>query len=622
MGCRAEAKAEKTRPDAQKEAEAGPRIRPSKSGRRRAAVLIGVHALVAIHVAHWLSSGSSISPLEPSEAMEFAKHGIVNAGLIFFGLTILSTLFLGRWFCGWACHVVALQDLCLWLLKKLGIKPRPLRSRLLAFVPAFAALYMFAYPFIANWKAVVGSSTSVVLTKQDFWGTFPPWPVAVATFLVCGFAIVYFLGAKGFCTYACPYGAIFGLADRFAVGRIRVTDACEGCAHCTATCTSNVLVHEEVRLHGMVVDPGCMKCMDCVSVCPKNALYFGFGAPALRTPPAQRSKATYTWREELLLGGSFLVGFFVFRDLYGVIPFLLGLGIAGILSICFFNLVRTWTRAELVFCGRRLKSGGKLTRSGTAFVLAMSLVAALTVHSALIQFHSRSSAREFAATEELQFASLLDPGRRPTPAELTRVERGLSSARFVERFGLASTRQNRIELAWFHLLDGEPAEFERYLKGMAGSPKARHLQLDLGQFYEARGQIDEAIAAFEASLEPETSLAVFDRLARLLLQAGRTEEALDVYRRAVRWRPNTPELYDRLAQLLLMARRPEETIDVYREGVRRNPNNPDLVFNLGVSQLALAHVDDAIASFQRVLELDPGRMDAQENLAQLRALER
>ena len=28
---------------------------------------------------------------------------------------------------------------------------------------------------------------------------------------------------------------------------------------------------------GMVVDPGCMKCMDCVSVCPNDALYFGFG---------------------------------------------------------------------------------------------------------------------------------------------------------------------------------------------------------------------------------------------------------------------------------------------------------------------------------------------------------
>ena len=244
-------------------------MRASKNGRWRALVLVLVHALVAVHVAHWMRTGSTLSPLEPSESMEFAKHDLVNAGFVFFGLTVLSTLVLGRWFCGWACHLVALQDLCLWLLKRAGIRPRPLRSRLLAFVPAVAALYMFVYPLAFR----LGSGEElgpyrVALTKSDFWGTFPPWPVALATFAVCGFAIVYFLGAKGFCTYACPYGALFGLADRFAVGRIRVTDACEGCGHCTATCTSNVLVHEEVAKHGMVVDPGCMKCLDCVSSCP------------------------------------------------------------------------------------------------------------------------------------------------------------------------------------------------------------------------------------------------------------------------------------------------------------------------------------------------------------------
>src|SRR5207244_4171 len=85
------------------------------------------------------------------------------------------------------------------------------------------------------------------------------------------FMTVYFLGNKGFCTYACPYGGVFGLVDKVAPGRIRVTDACEECGHCTAVCTSNVIVHAEVKKYGMVVDPGCMKCMDCVSVCPNDA---------------------------------------------------------------------------------------------------------------------------------------------------------------------------------------------------------------------------------------------------------------------------------------------------------------------------------------------------------------
>ena len=80
--------------------------------------------------------------------------------------------------------------------------------------------------------------------------------VAVPFLFVCGFMTVYFLGSKGFCTYACPYGGFFALADKVAPGKIRVTDACNQCGHCTAVCTSNVRVHAEVKAYGMVVDPG------------------------------------------------------------------------------------------------------------------------------------------------------------------------------------------------------------------------------------------------------------------------------------------------------------------------------------------------------------------------------
>ena len=127
-----------------------PRIRPSKAGPWRTAVLVGVHLLFALHLAHLYSTGSSLTPLEPSESMEFSKLTVINAGLIFFGLLILSTLLLGRWFCGWGCHIVALQDACRWLMLKFGITPKPLRSRLLAFVPLLAELYMFFLPAIAR----------------------------------------------------------------------------------------------------------------------------------------------------------------------------------------------------------------------------------------------------------------------------------------------------------------------------------------------------------------------------------------------------------------------------------------------------------------------------------------
>ena len=162
-------------------------IRPSKSGRRRAFVLIIVHVLVAIHIALWFATGETMTPLEPSESMEFSKHSIVNAGLIFFALTILSTLIFGRWFCGWACHLVALQDLCRWMLGKLKLRPRPVHLGILGTVPLVAFIYMFIAPLV--YRLSVGDSLAMRgmhLTTDAFWVTFPSWIPAVLTFLTCG----------------------------------------------------------------------------------------------------------------------------------------------------------------------------------------------------------------------------------------------------------------------------------------------------------------------------------------------------------------------------------------------------------------------------------------------------
>ena len=296
-------------------------------------MLILVHLVIAAHIAHWLVAGRTVTPVEPSEAMAFAKGGMINAGLIFFSVAILLTGVFGRFFCGWACHLVALQDLARWLLGKVGIRPKPLRSRWLRLVPFFAFAYMFLWP--VAYRLSIGDSFGHVdteLTTTEFWATFPGWVVGGLTFLICGFVIVYFLGSKGFCTYACPYGAIFGVVEKVSPMRIRVTDACAGCAHCTAVCTSNVRVHEEVRDYGMVVDSGCMKCLDCVSVCPNDALYYGMGPLGLRPTPRVKKPARRRWlpaKDDLIVALAFVAAFFSFRGLYGQVPLPARAGLGG-----------------------------------------------------------------------------------------------------------------------------------------------------------------------------------------------------------------------------------------------------------------------------------------------------
>src|SRR6185437_7333001 len=207
------------------------KVRKSTRTRWRVASLLAVHVLIAAHITHFVLRGRTLSPVEPSESMYTLENGFINAGVIFTGLALLGTLVFGRFFCGWGCHILALQDLCAALLRRAGIRPRPVRSRLLVFVPAVLAAYMFLWrPLLGAWLAGPAARaprfTNHLMTTQ-FWATFPGPLIAVLTFLVCGFATVYFLGSKGFCTYGCPYGALFGVVDRLATGRILVSDACE-----------------------------------------------------------------------------------------------------------------------------------------------------------------------------------------------------------------------------------------------------------------------------------------------------------------------------------------------------------------------------------------------------------
>ncbi|MGQ0721669.1 MAG: 4Fe-4S binding protein, partial [Candidatus Eiseniibacteriota bacterium] len=307
-------------------------IRRSRMGRRRALVLGAVHLVILAHVTHWLVRGRTLSPVEPSEAMETLELGRVNAGFVFFALAILSTAVFGRFFCGWGCHLVALQDSCAWFLRRIGIRPKPFRSRILVWAPLALAAYMFLWPtlerLLLTRHAFPGFTSA--LTTEHLWETFPSVWIAVPFLAICGFATVLLLGAKGFCTYGCPYGAVFAAADAVAPGRIRVTDACNGCGHCTAVCTSNVRVHENVREFGMVVDPGCMKCQDCVSVCPNDALYFGFGKPAVGAGKPRGRGLTRVYdlapREEAAAALSFLVVLLCFRGLYDAVPLLMAVG--------------------------------------------------------------------------------------------------------------------------------------------------------------------------------------------------------------------------------------------------------------------------------------------------------
>ncbi len=439
------------------------KIRRSRAGRWRALVLVLVHVAIAVHILLWLRTGLTVSPVEPSESMQTLREGVVNAGFVFFLLALLSTAILGRWFCGWGCHIVALQDLCSWLMMKLGVRPKPFRSRLLILVPLGLAIYMFVWPVVHRevvrpllmdergrlpwWLGqsdpIPGVTTEFLV--HDFWATFAPWHVAIPFILVCTFGVVYFLGSKGFCTYGCPYGGFFAPLDKVAVGRIRVTDACEHCGHCTAVCTSNVRVHEEVRDFGMVVDPGCMKCMDCVSVCPNEALYFGVGRPSLAAKPRDESTkaslrqarelraARYDLRpyEEIAVGLVFLAYFNAFRGMFNEVPMLMAVGIALVLA---FTTWKLWTMRPVRLGGApnvrvqslQLRHRGKWRPWGLLLAVLTVAGMALAAWGGYIRVH-RMLGDALYSQLTTPLGAALRPDYQPTERQASLARRGIAA---------------------------------------------------------------------------------------------------------------------------------------------------------------------------------------------------
>lgn len=536
------------------------RIKPSKAGRWRAAVLILVHVLIAVHVGYWLATGTTVSPVEPSESMQTLREGAINAGFIFFALAILSTLILGRFVCGWACHVVALQDLCAWMMARVRVKPKPFRARLLVLVPVVMALYMFVWPVVhrtvvrpllANERGELptwlGQSNPIPglsnhLVTHDFWATFPPWFVAIPFLLVCGFATVYFLGAKGFCTYGCPYGGFFGPADLVAPIRIKVDhDKCHQCGHCTAVCTSNVRVHEEIRDYGSVIDPGCMKCMDCVSVCPNGALSLGVARPAILARPrndeakaraaeAKRLRAARfdpTWPEEIALAALWLVLFWAYRGMLNQVPMLMALGMAACVVFIVWKAWRLVREPNVRLQSWQLKHKGRWNWSGRFVVAGAAACVAVAGWSGWVKFHLYRGELRHAALRT-PIGVVFTPVYAPSPTELA-LARGVvddyRAAGPLSQGGLgwAYNADDLLHIAYAQVLVGDLPAAARAIEEIIdiGRPEDA-LVFQLAQIMGRLGKSDaDVLAMYRRALDKHPTLhGVRSAVARSMQDSG------------------------------------------------------------------------------------------------------
>lgn len=625
-------------------------IKKSKVGKWRAAVLILVQLAIAGHITLWVLTGMrrTLSPVEPSESMSTLEQGLINAGFVFFALALLSTFVLGRFFCGWGCHIVALQDLCGWAMNKLGIRPKPFRSRLLVWAPLILALYMFVWPTFKReivrpvlgeqrWAAVapyigeVGDRPQLkaAFTKKDFWATFPPWYVAVPFLSICGFACVYFLGNKGFCTYGCPYGGFFGPMDKIAPGRILVTDACEGCGHCTAVCSSNVRVHEEVRDYGMVVDPGCMKCLDCVSVCPNDALYFGFARPALFANPRPGGKKARKFKsrvydlslwEEAAFGILFFVLVLGFRKFLNASALLMAMGMAAVATFLAWKLLCLIRDQNVRIQNLQLKLKGRIKPWGLLFAPICLLAPASGLWGAWV-YSQRAWADILDSRITAPAHLVLSANYTPDPAQKSIAERALaaylrSAAPSEGGYGWPLDIDQRIRVAWFAAVAGHPEDALAHTRrALAQTLRTRYgpgagLVENLAMLMTLRGQSPADVEAayrdlIKDSHSPAAAATVRLGIAGAALAQNHPDIAITEAQAAAAARPDDPPILVNAAQLLASAGKLDLADTLLRRALALEPADMAVLGPAADIWSQTGHPDTALEFTQRALKVEP-----------------
>jgi tetratricopeptide (TPR) repeat protein len=440
------------------------------------------------------------------------------------------------------------------------------------------------------------------LATTDFWRTFPEWPVALLTFVVCGGLAVVVLGSKGFCSSACPYGGIFGVVDQLAPWRIRVDSSCNGCGHCTAVCTSNVKVHAEVREHGAVVDPGCMKCMDCVSSCPNGSLRVGFGLPALfakaraATKGARQAAVKLDLPRHALRLGFALAAMALFHYYDGSLSAYANRAHWGVVALIGAS---AWLVA-LLFRSRAHKR--RDCSLGDEALLAALFVAAMYAFrglhdwfpfllslgwSSIVAWCGLALVRAARSGEyALQAVALRRAGRWTRAGALYGAACALLAAgtglAAHEQWTLARSRTSfraGVEAGARSDWDGARASFEHALRHDPDYRQAR-ARLAFLQALEAAqsGDSAKALAGFEASLAADPAFAeARENLAGMLCAVGRLEEGLRLFEESLRISGPDPRTHALAARAALALAREDAAREHVEAGLRLAPLDPELL---------------------------------------------
>lgn len=130
------------------------------------------------------------------------------------------------------------------------------------------------------------------------------------------------------------------------------------------------------------------------------------------------------------------------------------------------------------------------------------------------------------------------------------------------------------------------------------------------------GRPDEAVTAYRKAVRQNPGLApAHFNLGQLLRARSEYEEAASCFGAAARLRPNAADAWLNFGAMLERVERHRDAVQAYRRASECAPDDPTPAFNLGNANLALGDFSAAAESYRTVVARRPDHLEAHWNLA-------
>jgi len=206
-----------------------------------------------------------------------SSEGIITGSLVVFAAMFISSLFLGRLFCGWLCPVGGLQE-ALFVARDKKVSSRYNWIKYLIWVPWIILIGFVAFGAGGYKKIDVFYQTTNGISVAEPSAYIIYYSVVSLTLIL---ALV--IGKRSFCHNVCwmaPFmiiGQKISTIIRLASLRLMADKAkCSGCLSCNNNCPMSLEVSQMVQKENMY-DSECILCGTCADTCPKGTIRYDIG---------------------------------------------------------------------------------------------------------------------------------------------------------------------------------------------------------------------------------------------------------------------------------------------------------------------------------------------------------